>query len=100
MPDWMPEDFARSDPPPISDELSLLTAQEVAEFFQADASTIYRLMQRGDIPTVRFGRCVRVSWADLVDFVRAHRNQRPHRATNHAIGDDLADFIRAHRKRP
>jgi excisionase family DNA binding protein len=51
----------------------LLTADEVAEKLSIGLSTAYRLLQRGDLPSVRIGRWVRVRPEDLRRFVLARR---------------------------
>ncbi len=52
-------------------DLRLLTAGDLAEEWRMDKSFIYRLMQRGEIPTVRIGRCIRVRPADAEKFINA-----------------------------
>ncbi len=51
----------------------LLTADEVAEKLSIGLSTAYMLLQRGDLPSVRIGRSVRVRPEDLRRFVLARR---------------------------
>ena len=48
----------------------LLTGEEVAEILNVSTSFAYRMMRRGDIPTVRLGRAVRVRIEDLEDFIK------------------------------
>jgi excisionase family DNA binding protein len=50
----------------------LLTGDEVAERLQVSLSFAYIMMQRGDIPTVRLGRAVRVRPEDLEEFIRSN----------------------------
>jgi excisionase family DNA binding protein len=50
-----------------------LTADEVAEKLSIGLSTAYLLLQRGDLPSVRIGRWVRVRPEDLRRFVLARR---------------------------
>lgn len=47
----------------------LLTGEEVAEILNVSRSFAYRLMRRGDIPTIRMGRAVRVRIEDLELFI-------------------------------
>jgi excisionase family DNA binding protein len=47
----------------------LLTVNDIAQRFQISQSFAYALMQRGEIPTVRLGRAVRVRPQDLEDFI-------------------------------
>ncbi len=49
---------------------SLLKASEVAKLFNISRSLAYQLMQRGDVPTVRFGGIVRVRASDLDEYIR------------------------------
>jgi excisionase family DNA binding protein len=51
----------------------LLTADEVAERLSIGLSTAYLLLQRGELPSVRIGRSVRVRPEDLGRFVVARR---------------------------
>jgi excisionase family DNA binding protein len=51
----------------------LLTAEEVAEKLSIGLSTAYLLLQRGELPSVRIGRSVRVRPEDLKRFVLARR---------------------------
>lgn len=48
----------------------LLKAREVAEILQVSRSMAYRMMQRGEIPTVRVGSAVRVRGSDLEEYIK------------------------------
>lgn len=61
-----PKHQTRSDP--------LLKAEQVAERLRISRALAYRLMQTGEIPTVRFSRTVRVSEADLEAFILEHKS--------------------------
>ena len=50
----------------------LLTGEDVAERLQVSKSFAYDLMRRGDIPTVRLGRAVRVRPQDLEEFIESN----------------------------
>jgi len=52
----------------------LLKAEQVAERLRISRALAYRLMQTGEIPTVRFSRTVRVCEADLEDFILQHKS--------------------------
>ena len=54
------------------DPLQLLTADEAAALLHNHRSTIYDMMQNGEIPTVKYGRSVRIRRQDLEDFIVAH----------------------------
>lgn len=47
----------------------LLTGKEVAELLKISPSGAYSLMRKGEIPSVRFGRSVRVREADLEVYI-------------------------------
>ena len=47
----------------------LLKGREVAEILSVSRALAYRLMANGEIPTVRFGRTVRVRPEDLEGFI-------------------------------
>lgn len=49
-------------------DLMLLKATDVAKILNISRSFAYRLMRTGNIPTVRFGRAVRVRPSDLEEF--------------------------------
>ena len=51
----------------------LLKAEEVAELLNSSKSEAYRLMQTGQLRTVRFGRTVRVREEDLEEFLQRSR---------------------------
>jgi excisionase family DNA binding protein len=50
----------------------LLTAEQVAERLQISQSFAYTLMSRGEIPTVRLGRSVRVRPQDLEKYIESN----------------------------
>jgi len=56
--------------------MNLLKATEVAQILNISRSLAYRLMQKGDIPTVRINRSVRVLSDDLHDYIMEHKNNR------------------------
>ena len=47
----------------------LLNATEAAKILKIGKSKMYQMMQRGEIPTVQFGRSVRVRFVDLEKFI-------------------------------
>jgi len=51
---------------------ALLKAIDVAKRLQISKSLAYRMMQSGEIPTVRFNRSVRVRLRDLEGFIQNH----------------------------
>ena len=52
--------------------LTLLTIDEVAETLRVSKATVYRLVRTGELPASRVGPSIRVSEADLIDFL--HKN--------------------------
>jgi excisionase family DNA binding protein len=57
-----------------SSNLQLLTASEAAKLLMITPRTVYRMMENGEIATVRFGGSVRIRRQDLEDFIVAHLN--------------------------
>ena len=56
-------------------EEQLLKIEEVARILQVSRSFAYRLMQRGDIPTVRVGNAIRVLPRDLEQFIQERHSK-------------------------
>jgi len=52
----------------------LLKAKEVADILQISRSMAYRMMQRGEIPTVRVGSAVRVRGSNLEVFIKKSKD--------------------------
>lgn len=50
-------------------ELQLLKSDEVAEILKISRAMAYKLMQRGEIPTIKIGSAVRVRVEDLEKYV-------------------------------
>lgn len=46
-----------------------LTVAEVAELMRVSVMTVYRMVQSGELPAVRFGRSYRIPEAAVVDLV-------------------------------
>ncbi|MBT2594821.1 helix-turn-helix domain-containing protein [Arthrobacter sp. ISL-72] len=58
-----------------------LTIAEVAYMTRLSKATVYRLVQAGQIPAVRFGRSYRVPEAAVDEYIaRAALDTRSHRA--------------------
>ena len=53
----------------------LLKPGEVAEILHLSRSKAYKLMQQGEIPTVRMGRTVRVKRSDLDDYIKQSKER-------------------------
>lgn len=54
----------------FSKPIQLFTGEEVAQILRVSRAYAYRLMQRGDIPTIRLGRRVLVSQTSLLEFIQ------------------------------
>ena len=52
----------------------LLKAPEVAVYLNISRTLAYRMMQNGEIATVRFLGSVRVQYSDLMEFITIHRS--------------------------
>jgi len=48
-----------------------LTVAEVAELMRVSPMTVYRLVQAGELPAVRFGRSYRIPESAVVDLIQA-----------------------------
>lgn len=58
-------------------EAHLLKANEVADRLNISRSQAFTLMRNGDLPTVRFGRLVRVRPEDLETFIVQNLSSNP-----------------------
>lgn len=54
----------------------LLVPSEVAQILRISRSQAYRLMQTGEIPTVRIQSSVRVRMEDLLAYIAANHSSR------------------------
>ena len=52
------------------------TAVEIAELLKISKSLAYRLIAKGDIPSIRFGRTVRVRQEDLDGFIQENASTK------------------------
>ena len=48
---------------------TLLKAKDLAEILQISRAMVHNLMLRGEIPTVRIGKCRRVQPEDLIKYI-------------------------------
>jgi excisionase family DNA binding protein len=51
---------------------TLLKAKEVADILKISRAMAYNLMLRGEIPTVRIGKCRRVRPEDLIMYIESN----------------------------
>jgi excisionase family DNA binding protein len=57
------------------DPVELLTIREACARLKLSRASMYRLIARGELPTVRIGRARRIILEDLDNFVSAHRSR-------------------------
>ena len=53
-----------------------LTPQEVADLLKLTRRTVYRWIESGELPVIRFGSAYRITESDLRDFIEARRTKR------------------------
>lgn len=58
----------------------LLRCSDVARILNISRSLAYRLLQSGDLVTIRIGTCVRVRPSDLQVYIAARASDRSHKA--------------------
>lgn len=61
-------------------DVRFLTVAEVAEFMRVSTMTVYRLVQSGELPAVRFGRSYRIPESALEAVIRGAEADRGARA--------------------
>lgn len=54
----------------INNDLMLLKVAEVAEILNISRSQVYQLMQKGEIPTIKINRSIRVRPCDLEEYIQ------------------------------
>ena len=60
---------------PVSSAVMLLTYREAARLLQVSDRTVWTLVDRGDLPAVRFGRTVRIDRRDLEAFIETRKKK-------------------------
>jgi excisionase family DNA binding protein len=60
---------------PVAPETTWLSTQQAAERLGVTARTLYRFIDRGELPAYRMGRVIRLKAADVDDFIEASRIQ-------------------------
>ena len=53
----------------------LLNAQDIAVALSIGLSTVYLLLERGELPSIRIGRSIRIRPEDLEEFIES-KSQR------------------------
>jgi excisionase family DNA binding protein len=61
----------------INNHLQLLTAKEVALVLNISRAMAYRLLQHGELTSVRIGNSVRVLPEDLEAYIKSRRSNKP-----------------------
>jgi putative molybdopterin biosynthesis protein len=56
-------------------DATFLTGKEIAEILKISKALAYRLIAKGQIASVRFGRTVRVKREDLEQFIRQNSSE-------------------------
>jgi excisionase family DNA binding protein len=59
----------------IMDRDTLLTTREVARYLHVVPITIYRMIDRGDLPAIKVGHVWRIRRQDLEDYLRRSASQ-------------------------
>ena len=57
---------------PVNDR-EVLTVSEAAEWLQISKNKVYELVNRGELPSFRIGRAIRIFKDELVDFLRMQK---------------------------
>ena len=63
---------------------TILTVQEVARYLRVHAMTVYRMIQRGDLPVVRVGRGWRFKKDQIDRWLAEHETNPNHAAPRSA----------------
>ena len=58
---------------PFAPESRLLTVREVAVLLRLHEKTVYSMVARGELPSIRLGRRVRFSRDDIIRWLSARR---------------------------
>jgi|ERR1700694_2847216 putative molybdopterin biosynthesis protein len=62
------------------DQIEFYTVSQLADLLQLTEMTVYRMVNRGDLPHYEFGRMKRFSRGDIDDFLKTHRHSPIQRA--------------------
>ena len=60
----------------MGDPGELLTVREIAKGLKLSTTFVWREIKAGALPTIRLGRSVRVTRADLDAYIKARRESR------------------------
>jgi len=59
----------------IAETRQLLKAADVAKILNISQSLVYRMLQRGKIPSIRINQSIRVDPGDLQQFIENNRSE-------------------------
>jgi excisionase family DNA binding protein len=62
-------------PSSFTDDLDLMTIEEVAIKLKVDKSTVYKMIRKGEMRSIHFGRSVRIMRRDLAEFIEQNRGE-------------------------
>jgi excisionase family DNA binding protein len=51
---------------------ALASVREAEQYLNLSRATVYGLMDKGDLPYVKIGKCRRIPWAAIEDLVRTN----------------------------
>jgi len=78
-----------TDPPPPADELWSII--QTAEFLNLTVSTIYGLVSRRDIPSMKKGKRLYFSKLQIIEWLKSGRKK-----TNAEISREAVDYLKKH----
>ena len=55
-----------------------LSIDELSEYLNMKRSTLYALVESGELPHYRIGRLIRFKWDEVVQWMESHRRQGAH----------------------
>lgn len=68
---------------PVLDQYpDVLTVRQVMEILQLGRDVVYGLLKKGEIPSSRAGKCIRVRKQDLIDYCTPKNDGEKERKTN------------------
>lgn len=73
----------------MSNETEWLGTKEAAERIGVTQRTLYRFIDRGELPAYKFGRVIRVKVTDVAEFIEGNRIQPGE--LSHLVAHDAGD---------
>jgi len=55
-----------------------LSIDELSEYLSMKRSTLYALVESGELPHYRIGRLIRFKWDEVVQWMESHRREERH----------------------